>query len=138
MKTGQIRMIFFSDKLAKKGLMDLINPLLLDPNISGRVYLAIVNGDMIGYLNHQLNNRQEQIELSLYQMFTHYEKQDQLTTVNLHQFMESFYNPYTDPVLPYYSISNHELHYQGTAFFLKDRMVGVIRPPKDVFFSNVA
>jgi spore germination protein len=135
MKSGQLRMVFFSEALARKGIMDVINTLLLDPEISDRVYLAVVKGDMIGYLNNQLQHRQEQIDFFLYKMMTHYEKQRKLTIVNLHQFMESLFDPYADPVIPLFSVSNAEFSYQGTALFQDDRMTEAILPPDDVYFQ---
>jgi spore germination protein len=135
MKSGQLRIVFLSETLARKGIMDVINTLLLDPEVSDRVYLAVADGDMIGYLNYQLEHKQEQVDFYLYKMFAHYEKQRELTVSNLHQFMESLYDPYADPVIPYFKVSNTELEYQGTALFQNDRMTGTIRPPDDVYFQ---
>jgi spore germination protein len=135
MKDGQLRIVFISETLARKGIMDVINTLLLDPEISDRVYLAVADGDMIGYLNNQLLHNQEQIDFYLYKMLSHYEKQRELTVSNLHQFMESWYDPYADPVIPLFKVSKTELEYEGTALFQDDRMTGAIRPPDDVYFQ---
>lgn len=134
-KGGQIRIIFFAEDLAKRGLFPLLDTLQHDPEISSRVFLAVVKGDMIGYLTNQLFRGQEQLDLYLYKMFAHYEKQGQLTTSNLHEFLSRLYNPYADPILPYYTVQNHELHYAGTALFCEDRIVGVTSLPDDVFFQ---
>ncbi|GIQ64766.1 hypothetical protein PACILC2_33340 [Paenibacillus cisolokensis] len=93
MKNGQLRMVLISKTLARKGLINVINTLILDPEISDRIYLAVVEGDMIGYLNGQLQRRQEQIDFYLYRMMSHHEKQRELTIINLHQFMENCTTP---------------------------------------------
>src|SRR5690606_7059973 len=46
-KEGQIRMIFFSEAMANRGLMSLLDTFLRDPEISSRVFLSVVSGDMI-------------------------------------------------------------------------------------------
>ncbi|MCM3561580.1 Ger(x)C family spore germination protein [Brevibacillus borstelensis] len=134
-KGGQIRMIFFSEAMANRGLMSLLDTFLRDPEISSRVFLSVVSGDMIEYLNRQLQSGEEQIDLYLYKMFSHYEKQGQLTTSNLHEFLARMYSPYADPVLPYYAVANNELRYSGTALFRGDKMVGKIPLSDDVFFQ---
>jgi hypothetical protein len=96
--------------------------MLLDPEISDRVYLAVVQGDMRNYLKNQLLQKQEQIDFYLYKMLSHYEKQKELTIANLHQFMEKMYDPYADPVIPFFSVSKDEIVYQGTALF-KDEVM---------------
>lgn len=135
MKSGQLRILAVSERLARNGIMDVINTMLLDPEISDRVYLAVVQGDMRNYLKNQLLQEQEQIDFYLYNMLSHYEKQKELTIANLHQFMESLYDPYADPIIPFFSVSKDEIVYQGTALFKDEVMKGVIHPPDDVFFQ---
>jgi spore germination protein len=135
MKAGQIRMIFFSEAMAKRGLAPFLDTLQRNPEISSRVFLSVVAGEMIEYLNSQLRSGQEQIDLYLYKMFTHYEQQEQMTISNMHEFLAMLYNPYADPVLPYYTVENDQLHYAGTALFRGDKMVGVVPIYEDVFFQ---
>lgn len=135
MKSGQLRMLFVSETLARKGILGVISTMLLDPEISGRVYLAVVDGDMVGYLNNHLQHKEEQIDFYLYKMLDHYEKQSELTISNLHQFMEGLYDPYADPVIPLFSFSNAEFAYRGTALFQNDRMTGAIKSPDDIYFQ---
>lgn len=134
-KSGQLRMVFVSDTLARKGLLDVINSQLLDPEISDRVYLAVVEGNMIDYLNKQLEQKQEQIDFYLYRMLSHYEQQKELTITNLKQFMESLYDPYADPITPLFAVTNDEFEYQGTALFQDDRLAGAIRQSDDAYFQ---
>lgn len=135
MKSGQLRILAVSERVARKGIMEVINTMLLDPEISDRVYLAVVKGDMRNYLKNQLLQKQEQIDFYLYKMLSHYEKQRELTISTLHQFMESLYDPYADPIIPYFSVSKDEIVYQGTALFQDERMRDSIHPPDDVFFQ---
>jgi spore germination protein len=134
-KSGQLRMVFVSDTLARKGLKDVISSQLLDPEISDRVYLVVAEGNMIDYLNNQLQQKQAQVDFYLYKMFAHYEKQQELTITNLKQFMERLYDPYADPVTPLFAVNAEGFEYQGTALFQDDRMVGAIRQPDDVYFQ---
>lgn len=138
MKNGQLRMVLISKTLARKGLINVINTLILDPEISDRIYLAVVEGDMIGYLNDQLQRRQEQIDFYLYRMMSHHEKQRELTIINIHQFTEKLYDPYADPIMPLFSVEGKDFVYKGSALFQDDRMIDVIHPPEDLYFQMLS
>lgn len=133
-KYGQLRILFISEKLAEQGLMDVLKALLLDPQISKRLYLAVMEGDFTSYLKEQINH-QEGIDLFIYNMFRHYEQQGDLTIVHLHDFLKRLFSNYSDPVLPIFKIQQEQLIYAGTALFQHDRMVKSIPREEDFLFQ---
>lgn len=135
-KSGQLHLLFISEEMAKKGIINHINTLLLDHEIKKRLYLAIIRGDFISYLQSQIH-KQEGIDRFLYKMFRHYEKRGELTIVDLHQFLVNYYSPYSDPVLPLFTIRQGQLTYAGTALFQKDRLVKLIPNTEDFLFHFV-
>jgi len=135
-KSGQLHLLFISEELARKGIIDHINTLLLDQEIKTRLYMAVIRGDFVSYLQSQIN-RQEGIDRFLYKMFRHYEKKGDMTIVDLHHFLVNYYSPYSDPVLPIFTIRQGQLIYAGTALFREDRLVKSIPNEEDYIFQFV-
>lgn len=72
LKLGQLRMLFISEELAKKGILPLIDTLLTDPDISQRLYLVVIKGNFDDYIRNQVD-KQENLDYFLYRMLKHYE-----------------------------------------------------------------
>ncbi|WP_047983371.1 Ger(x)C family spore germination protein [Ornithinibacillus californiensis] len=122
LKVGQLRMLLISEEIAKEGISPLIDTILTDPDITKRLYLAIVKGDFDEYINSQLV-MQEDLDYYLYQMFKHYDTQGKLTVINLHQFMRTLHSPAHSPVVPVFEASNENFQYQGTGIFKNDKLI---------------
>jgi spore germination protein len=122
LKVGQLRMLLISEEIAKEGISPLIDTILTDPDISKRLYLAIVRGDFDEYINSQLK-MQEDLDYYLYRMFKHYDNQGKLTIVNLHQFMKTLHSPAHSPVVPVFEASDGNFQYQGTGIFKNDKLI---------------
>lgn len=137
-KSGQMRMLVISDELGKDGIMSIINVLLTDPDISPRIYLVIVKGNFGEYLESQLD-KYENFDYSFYRMLKHYEEKNQgeLTVVNLHEFKNLFYTPYSDPFLPVFKLEEDGVNYEGTALFQDDKLVETISSLDDRIFQLI-
>lgn len=136
MKVGQLRMIFIDEKIAKRGVLEIVNSLLIDPDTSQRLFIVIVKGDFESYLKKQIKDK-ENAEYYLYLMLKHYEDQNQgeLTPVNLHEFKKMFYTPYTDPYIPVFKADQNNFKYEGTAIFKKDKLVKTLSNMDDQVFQ---
>jgi spore germination protein len=77
LKVGQLRMFLFHEELAKQGIIQLINTLLTDYDISQRMYLVIVKGNFDNNINRQAM-KQENFDYYLYRMLRHYERKKQV------------------------------------------------------------
>jgi spore germination protein len=117
--------------------MQRLNAFLRVPEISGRLRLAVVRGDFESFLQSQIN-RQEGIDVYLYKMFKHYERQGDMAIVNAHLFLESYYSPYSDPILPMFTVEQNQLVYAGSALFQNDRLVKTIPVEDDHLFQTIA
>lgn len=138
LKAGQLRMLLIDEQLARKGILPIINTLLIDPDISQRLYLVIVRGDFDTYMNNQLD-KQPDLDYFLYRMFKHYEQKQQgeMTVVNLHQFKNKLYSSYVDSILPVFKVSNDQFTYDGTAFFNYDKLTGTVKDIDDEIFQLI-
>jgi len=133
-KSGQMRMLFLSEDLARGGVIRHLNTLLLDQEITDRLYLAVVRGDFAGFLREQIR-LQKNYDRILYKRFRHYE--NQVTQQNLHFFLRDYYSHYADPHLPLFEVRDEQLVYTGTALFRDDRMVGGVPEDEDTFFQMI-
>lgn len=136
MKSGQMRMLIINEDIGKEGIMSIINVLLTDPDISLRIYLVVVKGNFEGYLENQLD-KQDNLDYSFYRMLKHYEEKNQgeISVVNLHEFKNLLYTPYSDPFLPVFKIENDAISYEGTALFQNDKLVEIITTFDDRIFQ---
>ena len=137
-KFGQMRMLVISEELGKDGIMSIINVLLTDPDIPLRIYLVIVKGNFEEYLGSKLD-KDENLDYSFYRMLKHYEEKNQgeLTVINLHEFKNMLYTPYSDPFLPVFIIQDGGVSYEGTALFQDDKLVETISSLDDRIFQLI-
>ncbi|MFC4355644.1 Ger(x)C family spore germination protein [Chryseomicrobium palamuruense] len=137
-KSGQMRMVVISEELAREGIMSVINVLLTDPDVSLRIYLIIVKGNFDEYLASQLNT-DKNFDYSFYRMLKPYEDRNQgeLTIVNLHEFKNFLYTPYSDPFMPVFIIQEDGVNYEGTALFQDDKLVETISSFDDRIFQLI-
>jgi spore germination protein len=138
LKSGQLRMLLINEELAKKGIISIINTLITDPEISQRIYLVIVRGNFDEYIENQLSD-QENSDYFLYRMLRHYEKKNQgeITVINLHQFKNQLYSPFTDPILPVFKAEKDNFTYEGTAIFSYDKLIETVTSIDDQVYQII-
>jgi spore germination protein len=138
LKVGQLRVMLINEELAKKGLRPIINTIFTDPDISQRLYLVVVQGDVKDYFKEEIDS-QENLDYFLYRMLKHYERkrQGQLSIVNLHQFMQKLYSPFSDPILPVFKAENGNFNYEGTAIFQNDKLISVVTDSDDEIYQLI-
>jgi spore germination protein len=136
LKSAQIRLVLIDEQLARKEVLSLINTLIIDPEISSRLYLVIVKGNFIDYINSQLL-KQENLDYFIYRMFRHYETKNQgeMTVINLHQFMTMLYSPFPSPIMPVFKVNHENFTYEGSAFFGHDQLIATVRGIDDQIFQ---
>lgn len=134
LKSGQLRMLLINEKVASKGIINQINTLLVDPEISQRLYLIVVRGNFDDYIEKQIQ-KQPDLDYYLYRLLQHYEKKGDMTITNLHEFKKRYYSPYVDPILPVFDVENENFTYSGTAIFKEDRIVGLVSTFPDQYMQ---
>ncbi|MCM3587807.1 hypothetical protein M3182_18930 [Mesobacillus maritimus] len=109
---GQLRMLFIDEQIAKTGIINLLDTLLTDPEVSPRLFLVLFKGDFEAYAKNQMQ-KQKDLDYYLYRMFKHYEKENQgeITVTNIHEFIEKTYTYF--PVI--FQIKLPSLRYLSTA-----------------------
>lgn len=135
-RLGQLRMLFIDEKIARNGIVSLIDMFLTDPEVSHRVFLVVIKGDIEAFVKNQMK-KQKDLDYYLYRMLKHYEKDNQgeITVTNIHEFMEKSYTPFSDPFIPVYNIDKDSFSYEGTGFFSNGMLNGETDKNQDQFFQ---
>jgi spore germination protein len=119
---GQLRLMLFSEELAKQGLEPYVDSLYRDPAVGNRIYLAIAEGDDAASF---LEADQESGELSggyLPDLIEHNMDTSILPSINMHQFLFSLYNDGRDPHLPVLKQGENGDFVWGTALFQGEKL----------------
>ncbi|NGP46126.1 spore gernimation protein [Bacillaceae bacterium SIJ1] len=135
MQLGQLRLLFIQEELLDSSIMPFLQTIMNDHDISPRLFLVLVEGDLNAYLSNKAN--QKDFDYKLWRMFKHYEQDNDgsLTVQNIHQFLKRMYGSGIDPVLPTFSASADSLTYNGTALFKHDRYVDIASDEDDQIFQ---
>ena len=66
-------------------------------------------------------------------MLKHYErkKQGEMTIVNLHEYKNKLFSPFSDPVLPVFKVVKDNFTYEGTTFFSNDKLIETVTSTED-------
>ncbi|MRX74188.1 Ger(x)C family spore germination protein [Bacillus lacus] len=135
-RLGQLRVLFIDEKIANSGIVSLIDMLLTDQEVSHRVFLVVTKGDIESFVNKQMK-KQKDLDYYLYRMLKHYERDNQgeITVTDIHEFMEKFYTPFSDPFIPVFNMEEDHFNYEGTGLFRNGKLVGQIDKEQDQFFQ---
>jgi spore germination protein len=134
LSTGQLRIVLFNDKFAKKGILDIVNSLYRDPNVGNRLFIAVVNGNA----NDLLTKKYTAATLpSIYLMdlIEQNIESENLPKTNLHVFLYSYYGEGIDPFLPIVKKDKNAMQLEGIALFKNDKYVGKLNHSESFAFK---
>ncbi|OZM57165.1 hypothetical protein CIB95_06765 [Lottiidibacillus patelloidae] len=132
---GQLRVALYSEELAKKGLISIVDTLYRDPSIGNRMNLAIVKGDMKELIMTDYSDR-ESVAAYIQNLIRHNIDKETLPTQSLHLFLYRYYSDGQDPFMPI--IQKNESHIEVTdiAIFNEDKF-GMSIPLKKGFMFKL-
>lgn len=117
---GQMNMLLFGESIAKKGVSDIVENLLRNPNIGRDVQLAVVDGSTEKLLKNVAKND----SLYLSQLIEQNIKNESIPRTNLHVFLNDYFSLLTDPFIPHIQQKEKDTAIiTGLAFFKKDTVV---------------
>lgn len=131
---GQLRVVVYHDRLAKKGIIHLVDTLGRDAEIGTKVYLTVSKGKTIDILSHRFPEVGN-IGRFLYQTIQQNIVKEQILSCTLHEFLHDYYSPGKDPALPLIERVGNEIHLNEVALFQDDRMVGKFRTNEAVYIK---
>ncbi|KFM99871.1 Ger(x)C family spore germination protein [Bacillus clarus] len=131
--SGTMEVVLYSNKVASKGILKLVDTLHRDPNISSRLLLAVVDGETKKILDNQYSNKDTGSFLSY--LLEHNIKTGLLPKTNLHLFLSAYYTKGKTPYLPLIKVENDGVLIKGIALFKGDQYVKTIKRDEMFLFK---
>ncbi|WP_127588461.1 Ger(x)C family spore germination protein [Paenibacillus koleovorans] len=117
---GHLKMMLFGKSLAEKGLETVLPSLCRDPEIGSWLLLGVTETEASEALRKvQANN----IPYYLYDMVTQNIKNGNLPEMNFHTFINSYFSPIQDVMLPYLKVEDDGVRLDGIALFRENKYV---------------
>jgi spore germination protein len=133
---GSLELFLFDKKLAKEGLIDLLDAPIRNPSIGARLYLAVVEDEAKALLEGEFSDRGNAIFIS--NLLEHNIKRQNLPKTNLQLFFHDYYQLGKTEYLPQLKkVSNESIEITGISLFSSDkiRVVDTLEPNKMFFFK---
>lgn len=131
---GSLEVVLFGEKLARNGIIDLIDALQRDATIGERLYLVVVDGKANDLLSHDYGTRGNATYISdlIKQNITARD----LPKTNLHMFIYDFFQTGKDSFLPTVKrIGKDRMEISGISLFRKDKFIKSLPTSKMFFFK---
>ena len=131
---GSLQVALFGEKLAKNGIIDLIDSLQRDATIGERLYLVVVDGKASELLKHDYGTSGNATYIS--NLIEQNIKSRDLPKSNLHRFIYDFFQTGKDSYLPTVKkIGKDKMEINGISLFKKDKVVETLPTSKMFFFK---
>ncbi|WP_066319147.1 Ger(x)C family spore germination protein [Bacillus sp. FJAT-29814] len=121
--SGQLRVVLFSEAIAKRGIKPFTDTFIRDPSISDLIYLGVVDGqteEMLGIVNNQIPD----IGQHIYKEIDHNVRWSLIPSSTLHETMQGNYAVGKDPVLPLLKKTKNRVRVSGVALLKDNKLVG--------------
>ncbi|RNB78232.1 Ger(x)C family spore germination protein [Brevibacillus panacihumi] len=132
-RLGQLRIVLFSEEMARKGIYPITGALNL-VEVGIRPYIGIVDGKAYDLVNASYP-AQGNIGIYLYNIIYKNVRGEQLPSPTLHEFMRDYYGTGSDPFLPYIERLGNGIKVKGVALLKNDRFVGWVNPHKTFYIK---
>ncbi|WP_163140428.1 Ger(x)C family spore germination protein [Bacillus sp. 22-7] len=120
---GQLRLVLFGKMFAEQGLNPVIESLNRDPIVGSRMQLGIAEHTAENIL---ISGKNTNLPFHLSDKINQNIQDGNLPKMNLHLFLENFYNKGRDPYLPYFTIEEGLAHINGLALFKNGKYINHI------------
>lgn len=130
LEMGQLRCVIYSEELAEKGIIQLVNALNRDPTVGNMVYLTIAEKDAFSIISMDEKKIKVNIGTYLYNLIRQNVERELLISPTLHEFNHKFFDYGQDPVLPILKVKKDKVAISGVALFNDDKMVATLNNDK--------
>lgn len=124
---GKMQELIFSDKLAKKGIHDLLEVFERDPSNPVLAYVVVVDGSPKELIDKTSNLENRPIlPVYVHDLLEQNIKQSQLPEERIYNYDIDYFEDGIDPVTPLIKLEGDNIVAEGSALFANDKMVGNI------------
>ncbi|WP_044640383.1 Ger(x)C family spore germination protein [Risungbinella massiliensis] len=118
---GKLSVVLISDQLAQRGFREIIDSYAREPDISRKMYLAIVEGNTKEMLEGDYKLTQSVTQYIKNQLDQNLERN--FPTTNIHEFLNAYFGKGKDPFLPLLSTKGNKIEISGFAVFKDDQLI---------------
>lgn len=122
--SGQLRVVLYSEKLARHGISPLTDTLVRDPSVSDLTYLGIVESGEARDLLEVDNPQYPDVGQQLFKEIEHNINLENMPSTTLHETIRDFYSAGSDPVMPLFKKEGNNIKISGMGILKNDRLVG--------------
>lgn len=132
--SGSLDIALFEEKVARDGIVQVLDVFLRDPSVGARVHLAVVDGKAQEVFEGNYGDRGNAQYLK--ELIEHNMRGGNLPVANLHRFLFDFYQQGKDPYLPYLrKESNKLVTLAGVALFKNEKVVDILHENNLFYFK---
>lgn len=132
---GSLELALFSEKLAKRGIFEMIDYYQRDASIGSRLFLAVVDGEAKNILEGDYGERGKAIYIS--NLLTHNIKERDLPDTNLQLFLFDYYQKGKTAFLPKLKKTEKDkVTITGVSLFKEGKVVETVKAD-DLFFFKL-
>lgn len=120
---GQMRVVLFSEELAKNDIHHYIDSHLENPSVSNGIYMAVVEGPMTSLLEYQYENI-EDIGQHIFRLLAQNIESEHMISSTLHEVARDYYSSGRNIVMPIIKKEEEFVEISGIALFKDGNMAG--------------
>lgn len=122
---GQLRVVLYGDELANQGISNTLNALTRDSDISGGIFIAVVEGETKEILEYSYKDI-EDIGQHIYKILEQNIEEELIMSTTLHEVSHDYHSVGEDISMPILSREGESITISGMALFNKGEMVGAL------------
>lgn len=122
---GKIQQLLFSDEIAEKGIINLMNVMSREPENSLLAYVAVVDGSTKDLMKAELQFKNKpRPGIYVNQLIKAAVEHSYIPNTRIYDFHIDYFTPGKDPVAPLLKLRRDGIEAMGSALFSGDKMVG--------------
>ncbi|WP_010170819.1 Ger(x)C family spore germination protein [Bacillus coahuilensis] len=133
--SGQLRVVTFGKELGEKGVISITDTLSRDSSIGTMIYLSVSKSRA----NELLRLKSPILSMGNYlsQLIEQNIESETIISCTLHEFLQAYYDPGRDPILPMMELRNGMVLADGLAIFQDDKVVGEINAREGFYIKLI-
>jgi len=122
-EAGQLKVILFGEKTARRGIKDIVDPLYRDPSIGSMMFVGVVKGKAADALKADVRDKQG-AGLYTYNVLHQEERVQGTTRFRLSSVIRDLKTPGRAVAVPYMIVEKQGIKLSGLALFSDSKMSG--------------
>ncbi|MFT9847498.1 Ger(x)C family spore germination protein [Aneurinibacillus sp. REN35] len=122
-EAGQLKVILFSEEIARSSIKSIIHPLYRDPEIGSMMFVGVVKGKALEAIKADVQKRRG-VGMYLYDMLKQEEEARGTIMFRMHTVMRDMETPGRSVAVPYLAVQKQGIIIDGLALFNDSKMSG--------------